>query len=1264
MDFQKSILLSLNTVFSYLTGEVESGNTAEPPHILDVNVETLSPSIRHVNLVFNRDVTVNFVMPVRKEDSSHMLSNKREVFTPLVLFASDPTCDLENALVVPGYYLSLGLAIWEFWLFKRDTNNCDFMLSSTLNALAYHMGVFRARLGKKENGKNWYFTTPVFFDLDTRNDINRIAQLRSLWLPWERVNDETRWPHPSHLGRVDLLETTETDKIGLRLFLVEGAEYDPQSLSIKPSKDPKPLSLSTSLVPFIHHSDSARVLMGAKNMKQAVKVVGAEPPLVSTNDMHTFEYGVNALVVYSLMKGLGFEDGIVVSESFAERMKTVEEKLYKKTVFLRKPEGKVQASFVSNSEVKFKKGDNVWSVRLTHSKKLLHGDPVLERREGKKVETVLRHSGYYPANVKSMKITAVVESPDKKGFLITVEYLTEEEKPLSVGDKLTGRHGNKGVVSKILPDADMPKVKVLKNEGEQWIPAEVVLSPMSVVSRMNLGQLLETHVGMAVKFGHFKGLWKPFERVDMEDLKEELSRIGADELGRFPVRFKGTTFQATAGYQYILRLDHSAGDKLHVVEHAKISPATAQPVKGRANFGGQRVGEMEFWTLFDHDAIGIARSFLKCNGGQDRSLLGFRIIMALLGWTVNGVTLKQTGLEKARDSILKDVKTDDLDSFFDMLSGLNLPVNNWKSEVEKWRKFFKGSGTLGKISKAQRKALIHLLKGKYGWIRDVILARRIHRSGRAVIVPVPELDVNTVLLPVEFAIEWLRKKLLVASSTVRKALEGDESARMEISEEANAYAENQNMIVLINRQPSLHKHSIQAFKARFWKEKAVGFPILACKGFNADFDGDTVAVYLPPDRFWDDLEHMLPSSNPYIHGSGKIAFSIDQDIVWGLYKSGWGDKGKILSRVKRELTRRNDVSDYLEHLKNDALEAVSDHPLSLSFFEAASNTGYMKEIRESKCRGGETQYRQLYEKVEGISDSNFGNGISFEDYFGKVKGSLAERGRKSLTDKKIHVGQAGYFTRRLVHFMQRYTAGGENCDRQCWLKVPKEWKDKLNGRLIKEEGDSILLFSPVQCTYTEICQKALGKSPSTGKSFKSGEYVGISSAHSIGERGTQLSMQTFHTGQAGFNMQKVAQHFFWPYVKKGDRIERLSEEQWADVLKRRDFVRYMELLDGIYIEELMGSEANEGANKVTDHIDVLLVHLELFFKALCDAYDSLKKPFNISSKEHIRKVRREIGRDLLDVLIFEWDKNVFSEEEEGTAIGPLARFYFGGDLNA
>jgi len=1261
LNFQERVLFSLNKVFDHLKHSVEEDLTSdELPHLVSVSLEDISNSHKMGTLKFKNGIGTSFFLPSRREDGSYVVG-EREFFTPLVLLSRKPTNDLGKVPILPGYYLALALAIWEFWRFEdlKDAN-WAFKLSSTLNALGSHIGVYKARIGK-----DWYFTTPVFFDLDKKNQINRVSQLNSLWLPWKRVPDNLRWPHASHLGRVDLLETTETEKIGLRLFLAEGAKYDPETLSIIPSTSAVPLSFSTSFVPFIQHSDSARVLMGAKNMKQAVKVVGAEPPFVFTDDVHTFEYGVNALVVYSLMHALGFEDGIVVSESFARKMEVVEERRYTNTIFIPKPEGKVSVGPVSKEEIVFKKGDTCWSVGFTRFKNLVHESPILRKLHRKKEEVLLRYPGFYPAHVISRRIKGVVEAPNKKGFFVSIEYVTREEKKLAVGDKLTGRHGNKGVVSKIVPDEEMPHVKIAVNGGVKWIPADVVISPLSVVSRMNLGQLLETHVGMAVKYGQFKGLWKPFERVNIEGLKSELIKLGADELGRFVVKIGDNAFRATAGYQYILRLDHCVGDKLHVVDRARVSPTTGQPVKGRANFGGQRIGEMEFWTLFDHGATDVAKSFLKCNDGGERSLLLFKLVMALLGWETDGITLKKTSSEEALKKLRKDTNYQDADPLFDLLAESNTHLKRWRARVENWRKFFKENGgcTL-KISKSSREALKRFLRGKRGWIRHVLLARRIHRSGRAVIVPVPTLDVDTVLLPVEFAVKWLGKNLLVERATITSALKGDEEARTQLAECANSYAKERNMFVLVNRQPSLHKHSIQSFKARFWKEMAVGFPILVCKGFNADFDGDTVAIYMPLLASQKTLESMLPSKNAFIHGSGEVAFSIDQDLVWALYNLGWGDKKRIGSKIKQKLQHCGNVGEYLRKLGADATEAAMKHPLSLSFFEAATNAGYMKEIEKSRCRGNPTQYKQLYEKIEGISEASFGKGVTFKDYFAKVEGSLAERGRRTLTDKKIHVGQAGYFTRRLVHFMQRYTASDKPCKGDCWIKLPRNWEKKLNnGRTYQLDGDSILLFSPAKCPHVEICIKALGHSPSTGKPFSSGDHVGISSAHSIGERGTQLSMQTFHTGEAGFNMQRVASHFFWPFVKEHDELKQLSSNEWETILKERNFAKYLELLSGVSVEELMNSKKKSGRNTVTNHIDVLLIHFELFFKALCDAYEALEGPFKINSKD-ARTVKIPFGRDLLDVLIFEWEEKVLDTEDMGSARGPLARFYFGGGLNA
>ncbi|WP_165275461.1 hypothetical protein [Thermotoga sp. Ku-13t] len=189
----------------------------------------------------------------------------------------------------------------------------------------------------------------------------------------------------------------------------------------------------------------------------------------------------------------------------------------------------------------------------------------------------------------------------------------EVEKPLKVGDKISGRHGNKGVISRILPDEKMPKVLI---DGE-WTTADVLLSPLSVVSRMNLGQLFETQISLLIKKGLYRDCFDVTETVDepqRREILEKLKSLGADDLGRFPVRFDDTEIRAVAGYQYMVRLDHCVGDKIHAIGlHAPTSPITFQPFKGRSRNGGQRLGEMEFWTLLDHNAFKTLELFKECN---------------------------------------------------------------------------------------------------------------------------------------------------------------------------------------------------------------------------------------------------------------------------------------------------------------------------------------------------------------------------------------------------------------------------------------------------------------------------------------------------------------------------------------------------------------------------------------------------------------------------------------------------------------------------
>ncbi|MDP4118396.1 MAG: DNA-directed RNA polymerase subunit beta, partial [Bacillota bacterium] len=178
-------------------------------------------------------------------------------------------------------------------------------------------------------------------------------------------------------------------------------------------------------------------------------------------------------------------------------------------------------------------------------------------------------------------------------------YIAQRRK-ISVGDKVSGRHGNKGVISRILPQEDMPFL-------EDGTPLQIVLNPLGVPSRMNIGQVLEVHLGYAAKALGWKIATPVFDGAKEYDIEECLVRAGYNRNGKSIVR-DGRTGEAfdnpvTVGYMYMLKLHHLVDDKIHARSTGPYSLVTQQPLGGKAQFGGQRFGEMEVWAL---EAYGAA----------------------------------------------------------------------------------------------------------------------------------------------------------------------------------------------------------------------------------------------------------------------------------------------------------------------------------------------------------------------------------------------------------------------------------------------------------------------------------------------------------------------------------------------------------------------------------------------------------------------------------------------------------------------------------
>ncbi|HAZ10189.1 MAG TPA: DNA-directed RNA polymerase subunit beta, partial [Candidatus Omnitrophica bacterium] len=180
------------------------------------------------------------------------------------------------------------------------------------------------------------------------------------------------------------------------------------------------------------------------------------------------------------------------------------------------------------------------------------------------------------------------------GVLKRVVVYIASKKKLSVGDKMAGRHGNKGVIAKILPEEDMPF-------AEDGTPVEIVLNPLGVPSRMNVGQILETHLGWAAKVMGYKVDTPIFDGAKEEEIKQCLTQAKLPNTGKVRL-FDGLTGEpfdqkVTVGYIYMMKLAHLVDDKMHARSIGPYSLVTQQPLGGKAQFGGQRFGEMEVWAL-------------------------------------------------------------------------------------------------------------------------------------------------------------------------------------------------------------------------------------------------------------------------------------------------------------------------------------------------------------------------------------------------------------------------------------------------------------------------------------------------------------------------------------------------------------------------------------------------------------------------------------------------------------------------------------------
>ena len=230
-------------------------------------------------------------------------------------------------------------------------------------------------------------------------------------------------------------------------------------------------------------------------------------------------------------------------------------------------------------------------------------------------------------------------------------YIAQKRK-ISVGDKMAGRHGNKGVVSRILPVEDMPFLP-------DGTPLDIVLNPLGVPSRMNIGQVLEVHLGMAAKALGWKVMTPVFDGAHEEDIRECFRMAGMSEDGK--IRLKdgrtGEYFDnpVTVGYMYYLKLHHLVDDKIHARSTGPYSLVTQQPLGGKAQFGGQRFGEMEVWAL---EAYGAAYTLQEILTVKSDDVVGrVKTYEAI----VKGQNIPKPGVPESFKVLIKELQSLGLD---------------------------------------------------------------------------------------------------------------------------------------------------------------------------------------------------------------------------------------------------------------------------------------------------------------------------------------------------------------------------------------------------------------------------------------------------------------------------------------------------------------------------------------------------------------------------------------------------------------------------
>ena len=416
------------------------------------------------------------------------------------------------------------------------------------------------------------------------------------------------------------------------------------------------------------------------NQKPVVKVgdviekdqVIADGPATDNGEL---ALGKNALIGFMTWEGYNYEDAVLINE------KLVRDDVYT-SIHIEKYELEARDTKLGPEEITNDIPNVGDALRDLDERGIIrvgaevHSGDILVGKVTPKGETELTAEerllrAIFGEKAREVRDTSLRVPHGEYGIVVNVEEFTREnsdelspgvnkvvrcyiaqKRKIQVGDKMAGRHGNKGVVSRVLPQEDMPFL----SDGT---PLDIVLNPLGVPSRMNIGQVLEVHLGFACRKMGWKIMTPVFDGAHEEDIREALKEAGISESGK-SILYDGRTGdrfdgEVTVGVMYFLKLHHLVDDKMHARSTGPYSLVTQQPLGGKAQFGGQRFGEMEVWAL---EAYGAAYTLQEILTVKSDDVVGrVKTYEAI----VNGENVPQAGVPESFKVLVKELQSLGLD---------------------------------------------------------------------------------------------------------------------------------------------------------------------------------------------------------------------------------------------------------------------------------------------------------------------------------------------------------------------------------------------------------------------------------------------------------------------------------------------------------------------------------------------------------------------------------------------------------------------------